>query len=300
MMPISRLADRLGMTASLDPTSGMLRLSSDRGTVIFNPRFHGIVVGDEVLFRGYPVVIEDDEVSVPPGFIDQCEKLLRPKKPARRSDPSAKEFGFHVVLDPGHGGHDPGAIGASGNYEKTVNLAVARLIEQELEAARIRVTLTRTGDVFVDLNERAAIGNRLRADAFVSIHADATTSPTVSGFTVYVCHTKYTEAFRADLIALECGLDVERCRRVLASNRSRSRSLAERIRDEMSRATRATDRGVQLGELRVLSRSLGPAVLVELGYMSNPAEERRLVDPAYQRALATAIAQGIIAFLKGG
>ncbi len=301
MMPISRLAERLGLVASFKSATGMLHLSGDRGTVVFNPQLRGIVVGDEVLFRGYTVVIDGDQVSVPPGFVEECEKLLRPKTPARRSDPpSTGPSRFHVVLDPGHGGKDPGAVGVAGNYEKMVTLAVSRLIAQELEAARVKVTMTRTGDAFVELNDRPAVGNRLRADAFVSIHADAAGTAAVSGFTLYVCHTKYTEAFRADLIATECGLDTSRCQRVLASNRGRSRSLAERIRVEMRRATASPDRGVQLGALRVLSRSLCPAVLVELGYMSNHAEERRLVDPAYQRVLASAIAQGILAFLREG
>jgi len=298
MVPIRDLEKELGLKASRDAATGMLRLSGDRGTVVFNPKFRGIVIGDQVRFRGHRVVISGDDVSVPPGFIEECEKLLRPQAPKGGSAaPTKPPPRFHVVIDPGHGGRDPGAPGANGGREKTVNLRVSRHVAEELRSKNIKATMTRTGDTFVALNDRPAVGNRLGADAFVSIHADAAPSRAATGFTVYVCHTKYSEPSRAALIAAECGLDFIGCQRRLAKNRAPSRALAARIRAELRGATRSPDRGTKLGALRVVRRSLCPAVLVELGYMSNVAESRRLRSPAYQKTLASAIARGIAAFL---
>ena len=314
MTAISSLAKRLGLRASRDVASDMVVLSGERGTIVFNPRLRGILIGGQLRFRGHQVVIENGRLSVPPGFIAECEKRLKPGKAAsdKRPEPPPKPR-FHVVLDPGHGGRDPGAIGFSGGREKTVNLQVSRLIAARLRAAGVQVTMTRTGDSFVDLNDRPAVGNRLRADLFVSVHADAAHNGAARGFTVFVVHPKYSDTSRALLVGDEYNLDLDRLngghpvsrarrleivRSLLVRNRLRSARLASLVRREMRKVTRSPDRGTQLGALRVLRRSVCPAVLVELGFMSNPVEERRLFQPAHQRALATAIANAIVAFVN--
>jgi N-acetylmuramoyl-L-alanine amidase len=302
MMPVTALADCLGLEVDDGYNHGMLVLCGERGTVVFNPRFRGVFIDDRPCFLGHRVVIDNGRVSVPPGFVEECGRRLEPARPEPAehgpTDPAPKPE-YHVVIDPGHGGKDPGAIGANGNYEKTVNLVVSRLIAARLRRRGLRVTLTRDADVFVPLNRRAEIGNRLHADAFVSVHADAARSRSVRGFSLFICHTKpgYLDAQRAVKIAAECDLGRDACRHGLTASRSGSRRLASLIRSRMGRATDSPDRGTKLGALRVLERSLCPAVLVELGFMSNPAEERRLFTPSYQQTLAAAIGDGIVRFL---
>ncbi len=317
MVDIAGLARQLGMEASRDPASQMVVLSGTRGTIVFNPKLSGVLIGGQVRFRGHHVLIANGQVSVPAGFVAECEKLLGVRvgmQPTREPAPRTGRT-FQVVLDPGHGGRDPGAIGVSGRYEKTVNLSVAHVVAAELRARGVSVTMTRSGDNFVEVDERAAIGNRLRADAFVSIHSDVSVSRSTTGYTVYVVHTNYSDSARASMVADEYALDLgeynggraaseerrrEIVRSILAANRARSMRLASLIRVQLSSATYTTDRGTHLGELRVVKRAVCPAVLVELGFMSNAAEEQMLFQSDYQEALGSAIAKGIILFLKGG
>jgi len=310
MVEAQGLADRLGLEVSSDSSAGMLILSGSRGVVVFNPLMRAVLIDDEVCFRGHRVVIDGERVSVPEGFVASCEERLRPRPP--KKDPKPKETEqdsppppaaprFHVVLDPGHGGRDPGAISVHGAYEKTVNLTVSRLVAAKLRSAGIRVTMTRDRDVFVQLNDRAAVANRLRADAFVSIHADSCRRRLVRGFTLYVLRNgagRYSDATRASVICGEYGSTQHEVRSLLTRNRARNTVLASAIRLQMQKATDSPDRGTHLGELRVLERAACPAVLIELGFLSHSLEAKRLFRPAYQEALAAAITQGIRTFLK--
>ena len=300
MMSITGLSTQLGLGVFRNGRPDMIVLTGERGTVVFNPRLRGVLVGDQVLFRGHRVVVRNGQVSVPAGFVAECEKRLKPRAPARPIAPRRPDYRrFHVVIDPGHGGRDPGAIGVRSGYEKTVNLLTAEIAAARLRAAGVRVTMTRSSDVFIPLNERAAIGNRAGADAFISIHADSNGSSAPRGFSVYVCHTKpsYSDSARASKIFGECGLSVAACRAELGRNRALSGQLASLIRLELGEATEAPDRGTHLGAFRVLERSLCPAVLVELGFMSNPHENARLLEAGYQDRLGSAIAAATLRLL---
>jgi N-acetylmuramoyl-L-alanine amidase len=302
MAGLSDLADSLGLTVSYPGSTGMVMLSGDRGTVVFNPRMKGILIGDAIHFRGHRTVVRGDRVSVPAGFLARCETVLLPREP--EPDPVEPEpepdpgVRGHVVIDPGHGGRDPGTIGANGGHEKVVNLAVSKLIATNLRAAGVKVTMTRTGDSYVELNDRAAVGNRLGADLFVSIHSDWVENRTITGFSAWVCHTKYSESSRAALIFAECNQNLAGLKTTLALNRARSNRLASLVRSEMGKATRGTDRGTRLGALRVLRRSASPAALIELGFMSNPGECARLYQASHRRTLADAISKAVVRFLK--
>ena len=300
MVSVSDIAKRLGMKVARSHGSDMIVLSGDRGTVVFNPRMRGILVSGKVMFRGHRVVVRNDHVSVPKGFVDALGgpvKIVKPKRLPK--GPLVKIYDkFSVVIDAGHGGRDPGAVGVSSGYEKTVNLLTSHLVAAKLRARGVRVTMTRDSDKFISLNERAAIGNRTKADLFVSIHSDSNGSPLKRGFTMFICETKpsYSDSLRASKIFRERGLSVVDCRILLTQSRKRSRQLASLIRVQMSKATSSPDHGTRLGALRVLERSACPAVLVELGFMSSPAENLMLLKPAYQDRLASAVAAGIIRY----
>jgi len=169
-----------------------------------------------------------------------------------------------VVIDAGHGGKDPGATSILGFYEKSVNLSVANKVARLLEQRGLRVKMTRTDDYFVELKDRAAIANDLNADLFVSIHADSFPKSSRRGFTVYIAR----------------------------SASSSSRSAASAIARSMS-GTGLNSFGVQTAGYHVLTGTRGPAVLVELGYLSNRSEAALLRSSSFQTRLAQAVADGI-------
>ena len=169
-----------------------------------------------------------------------------------------------VVIDPGHGGKDPGARSILGFYEKTVNLSVALEVARLLEQKGLRVKMTRTNDYFVELEDRAAIANDLNADLFVSIHSDSFPKSSRRGYTIYVA-------------------------RVASSS---SRRAANAIARSMS-GTGLNSFGVQTAGYHVLTGTRGPAVLVELGYLSNRREAALLRSTSFQNRLAQAVADGI-------
>ena len=173
-----------------------------------------------------------------------------------------------VVIDPGHGGKDPGAISCLGFYEKTVVLSIARKVASYLENRGIRVIMTRNSDTFIELNERADIANRAGADLFVSIHADAHPSRSQNGYTIYVARS-------ASWSSKKIGLAV-------------SQAMGQ---------TGLASKGVRNADFRVLVRTACPAVLVECGYLSNPSDAALLRDSDFQDRIARSITDGIIASL---
>ncbi len=178
--------------------------------------------------------------------------------------------GYRVVIDPGHGGKDPGAAAVSGLREKAVTLDVGLRTAALLRARGAEVRLTRGGDRFLPLEERAAIANRLRAHLFVSIHADSASRSSARGYSVYV-------ARRASP-------------RSLAAARAILAALA---------GNGFPNRGLRRADFRVLVRTTGPAVLVELGFLSNAAEAARLAAPTVRKSLAESLARGIARALRG-
>ncbi len=170
----------------------------------------------------------------------------------------------HVVLDPGHGGRDPGATSPYAPHEKTINLAVARKVARRLRRQGCRVTMTREGDAFVSLDQRASIANRLNADLFVSIHSNASRDRGARGYEVYICDGASPS----------------------------SRSAARSVRRAMS-GVGIRSRGVRRANYDVLVNTEVPAILIELGFLSNRAEADKLTDPGMQSRLADRIARGI-------
>jgi len=180
---------------------------------------------------------------------------------------------FIVVIDPGHGGHDPGAIGWLGLQEKEVTLAIARLIELEafLSEPRLKIVLTRRTDVYVPLKERVELASRLGAALYLSIHTNAHRNLQVKGI-----ETLLPESWRGRSWA--------------------SLSLAKRLQRSLIRELGAPDRGVKYQRL-YLRWSHVPAALVEVGFITNPEEARRLASLSYQYEIARAILAGIKEYL---
>lgn len=220
-----------------------------------------------------------------------------------------------IVIDPGHGGDDPGAIGVSGIYEKNIALAAARDVRNELiRLGGYRVILTRERDTFIRLRDRVAFARDADADLFVSLHADTMPNRKVRGASVYTLSETASDAEaaalavkenKADLIA---GVDLTHETSEVANilidlaqreTMNRSARFAALLVDELRRETRLLRNTHRFAGFAVLKAPDVPSVLVELGFLSNRRDEKTLRTKAYRRKLAAAIARGIDRYLVG-
>ena len=217
-----------------------------------------------------------------------------------------------IVLDPGHGGHDTGAIGPSGLMEKDVVLDLAlrlrRLLQQRLG---VRVLVTRTEDVFVSLPERSAFANRVKADFLISLHVNAANKRGAVGFeTFYFTREPSDNDARASTqrenLVIEnngsTGKDLESLLKTTLADMAVTRdmkessNLAERILTALEKILRVENRGVKSGPFYVLATAAMPAVLVESAFITNPREERKLQREEYREQIARALFDGIAAY----
>ncbi len=261
---ISELGRLLGLRISESKSTHVTLKNSTNTVMIFT------VSGGQVYVNTKPVTTVG-QIHRSGGQVHLSRSLVFKIRSAMQSRPATTEPSTRsrrssgiVVIDAGHGGKDPGATSVLGFYEKGINLSVAHKVARLLEQRGLRVKMTRSGDRFIELEERAAIANRLRADLFVSIHSDSFPKSTRRGYTVYIAK----------------------------SASSSSRRAANAIARSMS-GTGLNSFGVQTASYHVLIGTRGPAVLVEMGYLSNRREAALLRSSSFQNRLAQAIADGI-------
>lgn len=215
-----------------------------------------------------------------------------------------------IVLDPGHGGEDPGAIGRGGSHEKNVTLSVARRLKQKIDATpNMRSVLTRDGDYFIPLHQRVAKARRVQADLFVSVHADAFIKPTARGSSVFVLSETGASSSAArwlankenaaDLVGgVNLGVKDPYLARTLldlsqTATINDSLKLGKDVLGELGRINTLHKAQVEQAGFAVLKAPDIPSILVETAFISNPEEEARLNDEAYQERMAEAILKGI-------
>lgn len=182
-----------------------------------------------------------------------------------------KGIGRHlIVVDPGHGGFDPGAIGVTGLEEKTPNLAIARKIAELLTKENQDVLLTRDSDEFLSLQKRVNFANRKKADIFVSIHANSFNNPYTGGVETYYNYR----------------------------NNNKNRFLAEKIHDKLRRNLGPMDRGIKESNFYVIKYTKMPSALIEVAFLSNPKEEKLLRTKSFHNKTAAMIVEGILDYLE--
>lgn len=218
-----------------------------------------------------------------------------------------------VAIDPGHGGQDPGAMGPTGKREKDVTLAVGRELARQVNATPgMKAYLTRDTDVFIPLPMRAQKARAAKADIFISIHADAAENRSATGSSVYVLSTKGASSQRARWLAdkenaadLVGGVRLQQTESTLANvlldlaqsgHMKASEDAAGHVLGGLKRIGNNHKPQLERANFAVLRTSDMPAMLVETAFISNPDEERRLIDPAYQRKIAGAVLDGIDTF----
>lgn len=212
-----------------------------------------------------------------------------------------------IVVDPGHGGHDPGAVGAGGTREKDIVLQIGLKLAHKLrEVLGLDVVMTRSTDVFIELQERTAIANKVGADLFVSVHANASLNRNASGIETYYLNLAKTEK-AAQLAAKENGTSLEKVSLLQAVlfdlmanyKLNDSAHLADEVQKSLYGKINgrfpAKNLGVKQGPFYVLVGATMPSILVEAAFLSNDMEEERLRDTNYQDT----VADGILAGIKG-
>jgi N-acetylmuramoyl-L-alanine amidase len=207
-----------------------------------------------------------------------------------------------VVLDPGHGGSNAGAKGPSGLHEKQLTLTLANLVATRLREHGIHVELTRTTDKTLTLRQRVATANRMKADLFISIHANASPTRTQRGYETYVLTPRGVDvdarALRGEPETPRDGVDPDTAAVLDDVERGAAQSpaadLAARIQHALrDRRGAAGDRGVRQDAHHVLLGATMPAVLVEVGFIDHPIEGKQLADPAVEGQIADALAEAI-------
>ncbi|MFZ7096143.1 N-acetylmuramoyl-L-alanine amidase [Luteimonas dalianensis] len=215
-----------------------------------------------------------------------------------------------IAIDAGHGGQDPGAVGPSGTREKDVTLAIARELGRQIDATPgLKSYLTRDTDVFIPLNHRARLAREAGADMFISVHADAAHNRNAKGSSVYVLSLRGASSQRARWLAdkenaadMIGGVRLQETDDTLASvlldltqsgQMKASEDAGQHILEGLKRIGNNHKPHIERANFAVLRTSDMPAMLVETAFLSNPEEEKRLIDPQFQRTVARAVLDGV-------
>ncbi len=267
-------------------------------------------------------LLEGRQDAVEPLKTEPEQAAVEKKTPAQSQEPQvARRQGKAIVdrmvtimLDAGHGGEDPGAVGKRGTYEKDVTLGVARRLKAKIDAEpNMRAVLTRDGDFFVPLNVRVQKARRIQADLFLSIHADAWIKPDARGSSVFVLSEKGASSTQARLLAqkendadLIGGVNISATKDMFLARTLLDLSQTATINDslklgkyllgELGTINRLHKSHVEQAGFAVLKAPDIPSALIETAFISNPEEELRLKDETYQDQLADAMLRGIRQF----
>ncbi|WP_261817480.1 N-acetylmuramoyl-L-alanine amidase [Vibrio gallicus] len=256
-------------------------------------------------------------IDLPAATSTKSSKSTAAVKPAVTSKTNSKaKRDVLIVIDPGHGGKDPGSIGPSTKYEKNVTLSIATKLAARLGAVPgIQTKLTRTGNYYVPLDQRIAIADKHKAHLFISIHADAFTSPQPRGASVFFLNERRTNTeiarwvenherqsqrlggtttvTRSDRVVNKTLLDLQ-----FTNSKREGEKLAIDILSELKKVARLHKSKPAEASLAVLRQPQIPSVLVETGFISNPVEERLLTQRSYQDKLASALTKAVTKYLK--
>ncbi len=265
-----------------------LELSNSSSKVLLTVDSRQAQVNGVQVWLFFPVVAQNGAVWL--AQLD-ADLTLRPLLSPPRGQPGARVK--TVCLDPGHGGKDPGnQVGA--NQEKRYTLLLAQEVREQLARTGLKVVLTRSGDTLLELPDRPALAKRKKADLFLSLHFNAARSNrgVVQGAEVFCLTPAGVASTNADGKGADAGS--------FPGNRHNSLNLflAYQVQRALTRNLPVEDRGVRRARFAVLRDSAMPAVLIEAGFMSHPAEGRRIFTAAYRQRIARAIVEGVLAYKK--
>ncbi len=258
-----------------------VELSSEQRRIVLTNGKRKAKIGTAIVYLNFEPRFDRTSAFISQmDFVSLIDPILRdtglPKHPLRR-----------IIIDPGHGGKDNGAVG-SRVLEKNVNLRISKDLKNILEPYGYVVALTRTTDEYISLRGRGVATQKWGGDLFVSIHCNATHNKNVSGIETFIVTPRGASSTTQSKVQRKSVRGNE-------FDRLNSR-LGYEIHQQMLSTTGARDRGLKYHRWQVLREASCPAVLIESGFLSNAAEERKLESQVYQHALAVSIAKGIISF----
>jgi len=309
-LPLIRLCESRGIDWQYDTFSRVVNLKKGAHDIRLRVGDELVLVDGRTTNIRYPVQLHQGEVVVPQRFKEQVVDILfkelkepyKPAKPALLSSRIRK-----IVIDAGHGGVDPGAIGRTGLREKELNLEVAMRLRRILESYGLNVVLTRSADRTLALPSRVGIANSAKGDLFISIHGNANRSRSLSGVEVYYLRPSANDSARALFAAKNSALDLDPVcfasnsldlkatlwDMIFTGNRAESIELARSICHAMQTGLDAKILGIKNAGFFVLKGARMPAILIEIGFLSNYDEERRLKDGSYRQKISEGIAAGV-------
>lgn len=311
---LAALCQRRGIVLSYDIFSRTANLTKDNNTIDLMVGDNLILVNKRAVLLSHPVDIYMGMLVVPVKFrelaLDPIIKTV--KIPAKPSLIPLSSFVKKVVIDAGHGGYDPGAVGRSGLKEKDVNLDIAKRLANRLKQQGVEVVMTRSSDVFIPLGKRVEIANNTKANLFISIHANASKTRSVHGFEIYYVSSSVSDSDRAWHSAKNFHLNLDNSyfasnSQVLKTilwdmlytyNRGESIALASDICRAVGDNLNVRIIGVKNARFEVLRGARMPAVLVEVGFLSNIREEQLLKDGFYREKLSQSILGGILNYAR--
>jgi N-acetylmuramoyl-L-alanine amidase len=276
------LLEREGLMVQVDPVTGVRQVKD----VTFAPGMKVALVGGEAFPLEEPVRISGGKTWIPQGLAAVLSSRAsgapaaepkRPEPPTRRSLPKVKP-GFKVCIDPGHGGDFDGCIGATGHKEKDLILPISLEVAKLLQSSGVQVVLTRRTDRHLssnhkrDLQGRLDVAARARCDMFVSLHLNWSRDRSVRGFETFVARS--------------------------GRHRRESLKAAHQMQYSLDRSLTTPNRGVKNAGFHVLVNARQTAILVELGFISNPEGERAIMQRSWRERVIRAVAGAILEYAK--
>ncbi|MDD4201899.1 MAG: N-acetylmuramoyl-L-alanine amidase [Candidatus Omnitrophica bacterium] len=313
---LSQFKDQYGATVETDNVTGIVTVNNGQQIIKLLPSSNKILINGQIDKLEKITIENNGYIYVPMEFLskirterqkikipeyEKIEKFVEKRKTAIQT----------IVIDPGHGGKDYGARGYGGLKEKDVVLDIAKRVERELKDKGIKnVILTRNRDHFISLQRRAEIANTQKADLFVSIHANAAKARDANGFEVFYLSPAKDDVARAieasenEVIFFENSeysvkpeyLNTTLWNMTLAENKEESKQLAGYMSKMIPGRMGLKNRGVKSANFYVLRGTRMPAVLVEVGFISNKAEEKKLASAAYRQNMADSIVDSIMGY----
>ncbi|HUR45399.1 MAG TPA: N-acetylmuramoyl-L-alanine amidase [Candidatus Saccharimonadales bacterium] len=266
-----------------------IRIFNHEFSAIFAPDSRKATINDISVWLSAPIAFRNGSTLIPPVDVSTAlQPLLNPSK----NSPGKKVT--TICIDPGHGGKDPGNREGR-QLEKAYTLLLARELSNQLTKAGFKVSLTRSGDDFVDLNARPEKAKAKRADLFVSLHfnsANGVGTSQVTGTEVYCLTPARTSSTNAGGEGSNTGS--------YPGNRfdSKNMLLAYQVQKTLLKNLSTEDRGVRRARFAVLRTAEMPAILIEGGFMSNKTEAKKIYDPTYRRQMAQAITEGVVNYKR--
>lgn len=215
---------------------------------------------------------------------------------------NAQNKQYTVVIDPGHGGKDPGAVGIKGTKEKDIALAVGKYLRDELKKD-FNVVMTRDSDEFITLTNRSKISNGVRADLFISVHINSAENSKLSGMEIFYFSKKsspYAERIAQfeNSVGAKYGEDTNNIVQIMGQiaynkNQEKSIKLAQGLNKDMSARMKMKDRGIHGANFAVLRGINSPGILIELGFIRNPEDHRKMTNKTNQKIMAQKIAEHV-------